>query len=601
MTSFHSELLEFLQREILNHSGAEGFGPSVDPNVLSLKKALSPISADEGLAVSEIIENYHHLFAAGGPVHIEKMLMDAFSRKEFEELGLLRYLPRMYRGLPRLYHSAHPARSHIKKNFAHLPTIKRLASEKAIFSLYENFKLDKDAKICLFTWVIGDGFGDYIAAIETAHILEERFPGLDVQKIVLLPSKISISSPPSKCILIPYDKDDSPHIIPHSALVELRTSDLILSMPTYYPHTSQLIELLKKMSATLPMPKIELLGEYGYLESSWFHPRTHNRSMGLHFLEKGILIRKSRSASFAEVKNEQLLQWLFKTNSPGPLEIDQYLAESRFYVAYLTTPIGGAVYLHALLKSLEQDPKGIDLCVPDLGWFIHHIEKQNRLGIPVLEGNFAVKTIEVWHEGQIHAMSISPDGKRVRILSPGPLSQADFRALLSLSGEFAAIRGDQSFSEAVSANKVFFYDGREHARYFIKDLVALAENRIGSHRGALAVFRGMGKTFLHNLPDPEGEWVDETYFQEKEDWLAIALEIGLALKDPDTIAGFKKLNRIIGEEFSCNEFLCHLVKRALCHKKHPQIERAEEDQLSLFTNHSQSFGAAIKAIQKSLP
>lgn len=321
--------------------------------------------------------------------------------------------------------------------------------------------------------------------------------------------------------------------------------------------------------------------------------------MGLHFLETGILVRKVRPASFAEVKNGRLLEWLFKTNCPGPSEIDQYLAENRFYLAYLTSEIGGAVYLHALLKSLEYDAKGIDLCVPDLGWLVQYLETRNRIGAPVLEEDRTVGRIEIWFEEKMHAMDLRPDGKRVRIFCPGPLSQSDFQTLVSLSGEFVAVRGDQSFSEAVSANKVFFYDGREHARYFLKDLAAFAENRIAAHRGTLAVFRAMGKAFLHNLPDAEGEWVEETYFQEKEDWVRIALEMGQALRDPDCVAGFKKLNRTLIQEFSFNESLCRLVQKALVFKKHPEVEEAERDQIALFAAQLQPFSKTLDALRKT--
>src|SRR5690606_30664930 len=102
------------------------------------------------------------------------------------------------------------------------------------------------------------------------------------------------------------------------------------------------------------------------------------------------------------------------------------------------------------------------------------------------------------------------------------ITQSDFRALLALSGEWVAVRGDQSFSEVISQGKAFFYDGRDHARYFIKDLVAIAENRIGGHPTTLACIRGMAQGFAYRIPVQEGEWVDETYFQEAEEWTAIA-------------------------------------------------------------------------------
>ncbi len=587
-SSFQSELIAHLENEFKRRTDGSG---------------IALASADESMPVSEIVNHYRHLFSESGPVHLEKKVMDSFPQKEFQELGMMRYLPKIVRGLPRLYRSAHPAQSRIKNHFAHLPSLRKAAIEKAVFSLYDTVPLDSDAKISLFTYVIRDGLGDYAASLAAAEILKERFPHLELHQVVLMPEQLSIPSVPEKCTLVRYSEEASLAVIPHSVMIELRSSDLILSLPTFYPHTPLLIEHLQKMSATLPMPKMETIGEYGFVESSWFHPRTRNRSMGLHFLEQGILIRKAHTSSFAEVQNERLLQWMFQTTCPGPVEIEQYQSQNRFYLAYLTTPIGGAVYLHALLKSLEHDSKGVDICVPDLGWFIQYVEKQNRSGFPVLQGNFAIASLEVWFENKVHAVShsgLGGSGKKVRLLCPGSLSQKDFRALLSLSGEFAAVRGDQSFSESVSQNKVFFYDGRDHKRYLIKDLLALAENRIHPHRGALTLFRGIGKTFLHNLPDPEGEWVDETAFQEKEEWLSIALEIGLALQDPDTIAGFKKLNRIIAEEYSCNDFLCHLVQRSLFHKKYPEIEKAEEEQISLFSNQAKSLLAAIKSIQKAI-
>jgi len=527
---------------------------------------------------------------------VERKLIDAFSSEKLD------FDFRIYRGLPRLHHVADPSKWKIKKHFSDLSSLKRLIAEKAVLRLYGQCEVEKDSKISLFTWVIGDGFGDYIAAVEAAQLLRGRFPHLDIQMIVLIPERLSsrLLSLPEGCLLLPYETDLPPDRIPHQTLVEMRISDLILFLPTFYPHTSALIDLLKKMSDLLPMPKIELIGEYGFIESSWFHPQSGNHSMGLHFLETGILVRKVCKASFAEVKNERLLQWLFQTDRPTPNQIGQYLSENRFYLAYLTSETGGAVYLHALLKSLECDPKGIDLCVPDLGWFVQHAETQNRLGAPVLEGDFSVARLEVWFEEKVHATDLRPQGKTMRIFCPGSLSQDDFRKLLFLSGEFVAVRGDQSFSEAVSANKVFFYDGREHARYFVKDLVALAENRISSHRGALAVFRAMGKTFLHHLPDSEGEWVDETHFQEKGDWVQIALEMGEALQDPGIIGGFKQFNQMLIQEFSFNESLCHWVQKALHFKKYPEAQLLEQEQLILFSSHFQSFEKTFDALNLSL-
>ena len=391
---------------------------------------------------------------------------------------------------------------------------------------------------------------------------------------------------PSGAWMVPYEGECPVGSIPPEILALLRSSDLIVQMPTYYPHTEELLAVLEKMEAASPMPKIESIGEYGFLESSWFHPKSGRYSMGLHFLEKGILIRKLKQASWSDVKNGQLQQW---RNS-----------DNHFYLAYLTTPIGGAIYLHALLKSMENDPKGIDICTPDLSWFIQFAEKQNKSGRSIFEWGMGIGSIEVNFQEQVHTILIAPQGKRVRLLCPGPIEQADFQALLTLSGDFVAVRGDQSLTEAISIGKPFFYDGRDHARYFIKDLVALAENRVGSHPATLTCIRGMGQAFLYNLPLQEGEWVDETFFQEKDDWASIALSIGFALQDPDVVSGFQKLGQIASAEYSANSFLCHLVQRALCHRKNGEIEKKEAEELNKFAANGQSFSDLIQNIESFL-
>ncbi len=582
---FHSELIKFLHEDVERRCAEEGFQPDADPQLQALLQGLSPTSSDEPLPLDEIIDNYQHLFGTRGPIHIEKILMEALPAADFMALGLSRYYPRMYRGLPRLYHKSHPSQSHIKKNFTHLPSLKRQAVSKALFSLYA--KLPARGKVTLFTWVIGDGLGDYVAAIEVLRLLRGRLPDLEISFVALVQEKaLSSLSYPEGAFLIPYERECPLSLLTPEAWQKLRSSDLILQLPTFYPHTGSLLETLQSMPADHPVPKIEILGEYGFLESSWFHPKSGNASLGLHFLEKGILVRKPCQASWDDVQNGRLLQW----RSP----------EHHFYLAYLTTPLGGAIYLHALLKSLEADEKGIDICIPDLGWFVQFVERQNRSGRPLLEWEMGVQAIEVYFEERVHTLSIAPTGKKVRLLCPGSLTQSDFRSLLALSGDWVAVRGNQSFSEVISQNKPFFYDGREHARYFMKDLIALAENRIGTYPSALTCFRGMQQGFLYNIPLQEGEWLDETFFQEREEWTAIALKLGLSLQDPQVGVGYRKLNQILAEEFSANAFLCHLVQRALCHRRDPMIEKLEKEEMDLFTAQAQTFAQLIRNVQHGL-
>lgn len=591
---FYAALLHFIQANTRVKEIDEGFDANVDSHFSAyqklLKGSLLPTSSDSSLPIEEILRHYQYLFGERGPIHIEKKLLEAFSPPKFSL--------KVYRGLPRIYHRHNPGMSHVKTNFAHLPSLKKLGLEKHLLRLYELNRTRIKGKICLLNWIISDGWGDWVAAREIESLIKSHFPELQVDWVALFPKRMRL--PQSDAIHVAYDQECIPQSLPEDVTRMIRESDLIFSFPTFYPHTSELLKQLKKHAARNLFPRFINVGEYGFIESSWFHPKTGHRSMGLHFLEKGVLIRKSGESNFGKLSNERLLFSLFQTTIPGPLEIEQYLDSRSFYLAYLLTPIGGAIYLHALLKSREFDPKPIDICTPDLGWLIGHIERQKKEGRSLLERGFGVGEVEIEFEGRSHFIKIAETGKRLRILCPGPLLDSDFRLLVQMSSEFVAVRGNQSFSEAVSANRTFFYDGAIHARYFIKDLIALAENRIAMHRNAVSIFRNMGKSFLHSLPEEEGDWVDETYFQEKESWFEIALHIGMALQDPDAIAGCKKLNQLICTEHSFQNFLIPFIRREFMHRFSPQLSQAEQMQIDLFATGEQTISETLIAIAANL-
>lgn len=597
LSPFHAELLEYIQKDVERREVEEGFDPSYDRSFRDfqsdLTQALEPGSADVPLPLPQIIDQYNYLIGSRGAIHLELKLLESFPEKEFAELGLSHYYPRIYRGLPRLYYKENASLSRVKSHFAHLPSLKRIAVEKALFSLYGSYK-PKSGKVVLFTWVISDGFGDWVAAQEICQILRHALPQVEIDLVAFMPERFRAQVAEGKIIF--YDEDCPVSLIPEEYFNILKSANLILQTPTHYPYTKELTERLQKESFN---QKFENLGEYGYVESSWFHPKTGQRSMGLHFLEKGILTRKIPANGFAALENSQLLQWLFGTEGPGPAEIERYEREYHFYLAYLCTPFAGKIYLHALLKSLERDERPIDLCSPSLGWFIEHLEECKRNSQPILQESFGVARIEVWQGDRVYAEKIADIGKVVRLLCPGSLNQTDFQALLTASGEFVAVRGDQSFSEVVCANKAFFYDSRTHARYFVKDLAAVAESRIASHRGTLTCIRQMTRAFLAHLPQQENDWVDEVHFQQAEpfDWYDASQKIGIALQDPDTLAGFKKFNRMIADEFSCNEYIVNLVKRSLLHAQDPVVAYLEEKQLALFTSQRQPFKALIQNLR----
>jgi len=558
LSPFHQEILGFLGSQARERMKVEGYDLNLDAEAREFQKVVE----DGLLPLDEIVENYNHLFGERGPVHVECRWMGAFSEKEFAELGLGAYFPRIYRGLPRFYTRDNPTRSFIKKNFTNVGDLKRLSVDRAVFSLYEGVAPKRAWKVGIFSWVMPDGLGDWVAAVEAAKCIRAKMPWLDIHLFIVSNRELP------KCEEFPvhvYDRE------------ELAKMDFVLQIPTFYPE--------------LDMPT-ENVGEYGFLESSWFHPKSGNRSMGLHVLEKGIFIRKVQRTSFAEVKQKRLLQVLFGTELPGPAEIDAYEKRSRFHLGYLATPLGGAIYLHSLLKMWERDEKDIDVCCPDLSWFIQWIEGRGK----VLEEPFGVKEIVVQLLDQRHVLPIGEKGKTLQLICPGEISLADMQRLIYLSGEWVGVRGNQSLTEAISAGKAFFYDGRDHARYLIKDIVAMAENRLSQHVSARHAFRMMGQAFLWNLPEDTNEWVDESHFQKegRMDWFAIAAELGTSLQDPDAIAGFKKFCKICADEHAFNPFLCHLVERGLVP---PEIRETEKGLMQLYGVGKISFSTLVKNLR----
>src|SRR3990167_3843995 len=239
MNLFHAELFNFLQQSAKKHLISEGIDAASDNEFLQLEKVLKPTSADVQVPLSEILESYENILVDKRSFPVEGKLIGSFSEREFKKLDLA--YPKMCRGLPRIYRKGRPSESHIKKSFSHLPTLRRAFIEKALYSLYDQILIDSSVKITLFTWVIRDGLGDYMAALEAADILRKRFlmAALEAADIlrkcfprlkVAIVALVSIDAKVAEDVpvhLIRYDKKCPLSLIPPEALQEMLSSDLI--------------------------------------------------------------------------------------------------------------------------------------------------------------------------------------------------------------------------------------------------------------------------------------------------------------------------------------------------------------------------------------
>ncbi len=474
---------------------------------------------------------------------LERKFHTAFSEEEFASLGLSRYFPRIYRGLPRMYPRGNPSTYQIKPSFTHLSSLISHSLDRLVCSFYTPSMTSSSMKIIIFSYVMTDGFGDWTAGIKVAKILQAHFPQHSLELIAL--SAFELEPPPDLSVSwILYQEKPTLDIIPADILQKLKEADWVLQFPTHF------LEGLPEGS----QGRFDSIGEYGYLESASFDPQKGFRSMGLHVLEKGLFVEP--------IKDHQ------------PLD-----SKALFYFAYLFSPLGGRVYLRALLESLVDDERDIDLCTPSLDWFI----KGASSLFPTT--SFNIKRLEVHFKDFVSSTQLASVGKVVRILCKGRLSPEEVERFIALSLPFVGVRGNQSLSEAISYGQVFFFDARLHNRFLIKDLLSLAENRLPHFKGTLTCLRMMREVLFHQLTKEEGDFVDELFFQGPQlDEAQIATNIALALRDPRTLLGYQKLGEIIRKEYSFNEFLVGFTARALRKRLNPELELKEQtliEQVSL--------------------
>lgn len=556
LSLFHEHLLLFLQDD-LHQKKREGWDERLDSEVRSYRDLLSQAMRGHApLRLQEIVEKYKHLFEERGPVHLEHKILEAFPDQEMKRLGLPPL--RMYRGLPRLFCKTAPAlQSRIHPAFSHLPSLKYAALAKALYSMYAHVPVPKDAKAAILARVGAASFGE-----EIHHLFKQAFPFLEIRTVL-------------------FGGAQTPEDLRY-----LRNFDLLLQIGSEDSEISEAVKQIILIDDPRPQPIVESISRSSSCgEIRPLRPSVH--SMGLHFLDRGIFLPSFRTTTLADLENPALLKWVFGAIGacPGPQEIEEVRKRRRFFLSRLSSQDGVFVYLHALLKSLEWDNKEIDICIPDPIPFVEYFRSRLALEKPLLENNYKVGKIVVSLGAQTASIDISPEGKTVRLLSPDRLSGADLNRLLLLSEDFTGISDDAGFSGAVSANKGFFFDPSSANRSFVKDLIALAENRIAAHRSTLSILRLFTKVYEHQLRMDGAQWVDENSIQceEKESLLEIAEKIGLYLQDPDALAGFKKLNHLIAKEHSCNGFFLQMLQRAVSHRRHPEVACSEEEAVSKFT------------------
>lgn len=553
---FHDELLKFFENQIDSIEGLD----EVETRKYKEQLKVLAESSNSVDSVREWLKQLPH------KVNWEKKILEWLPHKEAQSMELPSHLfHKMNRGLPR-------QDSHYIPSFTRLNSIKRCYLDKSLYSLYRDCEVFP-SRIVVLTHVLNDGLGDFAAGYKAASLLTAYLPNTEIHFVALMDEKVEIDAPEDiPFYRVDYQRSDEVSLsqFPSSIRELISNCDLLFEIPTYFSETPQLLEEAKLS------PRYLLMGEYGSVHYHLFHPETGAKAMGLHFLEKGIFINDSPTPrTFDEIlhlTNPNLLNVLFSNVDPDEDEILEYQESHRFYFAYLASKEGCFVYLHALTKLLEDDEKNIDLCVPNMVQFLELFGKMKsyahftKSGISKVQFQFDEKFSElVLKKGK---------GKTLRIIHLGNLPSSDFQILLRLSSEITACRGDQSFSDCISANKVFFYNLIEHHRTLWEDFISLAANRIPHFPTAIEYFR----LFLIPLEEKSTTVLKKT-----------AIRMGELLQNVETVRGIRLLYRIIRSEYAVNDFIFDMVKRSLLFTVEPELEEKEKQIVDAYLEGDLSF------------
>jgi hypothetical protein len=506
--------------------------------------------------------------------------------KEFANLGIsATCAPLFTRGLPCLYCKEDRSLFFLEKEWRDLTLLKRRALDKTLWSLYANKEILSQT-IVLVSWVVPGGVGDYYAAVETARVLKRKEPSWDIHLVVVSHRDASLSHADSDFLTlhsVVYDTKSS-YFAPKSSwtqelLALFSRSDLILQIPMYYPPLSKVCSLLSKSS----LPIVDLVREYGFIFSRWLSCPNLAKSMGLHGLEMGIFIKE---VSYDEKVFLRLIR---------RLRVGKKFKEQRPFFAYLITGHGYEAFLHAILTYTDGESRGIDLYVHQMAWYLMHFDT-----IRETIASYGISKVIFHTAEKTQTISLSGKGKSLRLIHTGVLSHEEFESLLLFCDPFVGCRGDQSFSEMVSADKVYFYDGLQHAVDFLKDLVSLCNYYLPDHPSTLAYLRLFLSNMAHLWKEDARAWVDEEYFAFPGDESAeqIGKKMGMLLKDPSTTEGMLALNCLLKERHDLSPHLTAMVKRALIHKEFPDIAQKEEEMVQRLLQGKKDFSSTIRAIRR---
>ncbi len=502
----------------------------------------------------EILQKYKDLQNEYLQISLKEELDNFLLVEEFKKLNLdEKFYPILTRDL-----------THLNIAYLDIYSIRFHLIDKILMSLYEPVQLVKKYSVALLTWVIADGYGDFSAQIRAYKILKNFDPNLALQCITLLKENqkkiFDVSN--MDIDILPYKNMEhlSCEAFQKDLLGKIKKNSILVQIPTFYPSTKNLLNQLGKRV------HYEQIGEYGFIESDHFCPTKNLRCMGLHPLEKGIFFEdiheKTPQPNVDLFSQEDFLKFIFQSNSLNEEIIEKYKQKSKLFIAYLNSTEGAMVFFHALIGLIQGEKKHIDLIIADIGPFLEFFSKYKK--------KFSFSKIQLYFQGSVCTLLEEGDRKTLRIIHVGHISSSVFAFLTKLSEPFYGCRGDQSVTEAISYNKIYFYDGRDYAVDFLHDLYLIAKQKMLPYPHVVNIVK---TSYEFAKLKRENMFIDE----EK-----MGSFIAHALLDQNTLKGFYSFNQFIKEKFNFNFYFYSLIKRSMLHLYDPILKKRENQYLNLF-------------------
>lgn len=423
-------------------------------------------------------------------------------------------------------------------------------------------------QIIVSAHVIHDGLGDYFAALTAAKTIKKNLKDCEVRVIIVaepehkkkglpLPFKTNKSTEKKFDVEIYYERaegcarvltDEQQNKIEET----IKNCDLHIGIAAGIPKIEP--DLFFKEYTSAP-------GKMGL-----------GKSVGV-FIKKYELNSKR---TFNKLEDSFLQKNLFNTEKlPTEKEITLYKSTHDFHFGYLKAyesvellSLWGGKYengyapalgfIYSMIAAQKENSKVLDICVPTK--FIDVSEEKelkDLLSKDFLRDN-GISTITIIKKNGSHEEikidNSAPNGKQLRLIDCFPLSHKDMQVCMNEGQLLVGATGDGSFSDAISNDKMPFYEIMEYKKYFYEGLLETAGEIFPPEAVMMEYLNSLRQVSLNEKDHMPG---DHEAVQK------IAIKIAGLLKNEEFKIQTKQLIDHIKENHSFSDYLIERISNEL--------------------------------------